>query len=43
MTKPVTSVAVTMLVQDQCLPFHDADAIATLQGFERRVYQGLRH
>lgn len=25
----------------QYLPFYDGDAIATLQGFERRVYQGL--
>lgn len=25
----------------QYLPFYDADAIATLQGFERRVYEGL--
>jgi methyl acetate hydrolase len=27
----------------QYLPFYDADAIATLQGFERRVYQSLGH
>jgi CubicO group peptidase (beta-lactamase class C family) len=25
----------------QYLPFYDADAIETLQGFERRVYEGL--
>ena len=25
----------------QYLPFYDTDAIATLQGFEQRVYQGL--
>jgi len=25
----------------QYLPFYDAAAIATLQGFEHRVYQGL--
>ena len=27
----------------QYLPFYDAAAISTLQGFERRVYQGLPH
>ena len=27
----------------QYLPFYDTDAIETLQGFERRVYQGLGH
>jgi methyl acetate hydrolase len=27
----------------QYLPFYDTDAIATLQGFERRIYQGLAH
>jgi hypothetical protein len=27
----------------QYLPFYDATAIDTLQGFEKRVYQGLAH
>jgi CubicO group peptidase (beta-lactamase class C family) len=27
----------------QYLPFYDPAAISTLQGFERRVYQGLPH
>ncbi len=37
---PATGVGAVLLMQ--YLPFYDADAIQTLQGFEARVYDGLR-
>ena len=36
---PASGVCAVLLMQ--YLPFYDPDAIATLQGFEQRVYQGL--
>jgi CubicO group peptidase (beta-lactamase class C family) len=38
---PQRGVCAVLLMQ--YLPFYDAAAISTLQGFERRVYQGLPH
>ncbi|HVY63952.1 MAG TPA: serine hydrolase domain-containing protein [Gammaproteobacteria bacterium] len=38
---PKRGVCAVLLMQ--YLPFYDAAAIAALQGFERRVYQGLSH
>ena len=37
--RPARGIGGVLLMQ--YLPFYDGDAIATLQGFERRVYQGL--
>lgn len=36
---PATGIGAVLMMQ--YLPFYDADAIATLTGFEQRVYQGL--
>ncbi len=37
---PASGIGAVLMMQ--YLPFYDADAIATLTGFERRVYEGLR-
>jgi CubicO group peptidase (beta-lactamase class C family) len=37
---PASGIGAVLMMQ--YLPFYDADAIATLTGFEQRVYQGLR-